>query len=812
MQSILDIPTEKLTPGMRQYQDAKKENPDCIILLRMGDFYELFYEDAITASRELEITLTARGKGEKRAPLAGVPYHALETYLTRLVKKGYKVAIVEQLEDPKLAKGLVKRGVVRIVTPGTIIESSMLDEKSNNYIASIFPHKDEFNIALADISTGEFITFTTSNILQELVRFSPSEVVIPTSLQVNKELTNHIKQYCYLNTVDDFFFRKEKAQSILEQHFNQNPQHVFGITNLSVCGGLLQYLHDTQRIALQHIKSIKQQSNTTMSLDASTFRNLELIKNLHDNSSKNTLISVIDKTTTAMGARLLKKWIKTPLLQKQEIQQRHEAVKELTQNIILREEIALKQIQDIERLIARINYGNASPKDLLSLRFSLEQLPPITKLSPSSELLTDLTNLPDLTKVTELLQKSIHEEASISIRDGNIIKPTYNNELLQLTELKTNAKKFLQELEEREKTKTGIPLKIGYNRVFGYYIEITKKYSSQVPESYIRKQTTANAERYITEELKVEEEKILNAQEKTKELEFNIFQEILQQLTEVTPEIQTAASKIAALDVLISFSKVASEQNYIQPTLVDENVIQIKNGRHPVVELETRFIANNIMLQDSEMMIITGPNMAGKSTVLRQVALIVLLAQIGSFVPAEECVMGITDRIFTRVGAADDLAAGRSTFMVEMNETASILHNATERSLIILDEIGRGTSTFDGVSIAWSVAEYIYNHLKAKTMFATHYHVMNKLEDKFERITNYNIAVKERSGELIFLRKLIRGGTDQSYGVHVAKLAGLPEEVISRAKEIQGILEQDDDMIRKIKVKKLQEQKSLGEF
>ena len=513
-----------------------------------------------------------------------------------------------------------------------------------------------------------------------------------------------------------------------------------------------------------------------------------------------------------MGARLLKKWIKTPLLQKQEIQQRHEAVKELTQNIILREEIALKQIQDIERLIARINYGNASPKDLLSLRFSLEQLPPITKLSPSSELLTDLTNLPDLTKVTELLQKSIHEEASISIRDGNIIKPTYNNELLQLTELKTNAKKFLQELEEREKTKTGIPLKIGYNRVFGYYIEITKKYSSQVPESYIRKQTTANAERYITEELKVEEEKILNAQEKTKELEFNIFQEILQQLTEVTPEIQTAASKIAALDVLISFSKVASEQNYIQPTLVDENVIQIKNGRHPVVELETRFIANNIMLQDSEMMIITGPNMAGKSTVLRQVALIVLLAQIGSFVPAEECVMGITDRIFTRVGAADDLAAGRSTFMVEMNETASILHNATERSLIILDEIGRGTSTFDGVSIAWSVAEYIYNHLKAKTMFATHYHVMNKLEDKFERITNYNIAVKERSGELIFLRKLIRGGTDQSYGVHVAKLAGLPEEVISRAKEIQGILEQDDDMIRKIKVKKLQEQKSLGEF
>ncbi len=812
MQSILDIPTEKLTPGMRQYQDAKKENPDCIILLRMGDFYELFYEDAITASRELEITLTARGKGEKRAPLAGVPYHALETYLTRLVKKGYKVAIVEQLEDPKLAKGLVKRGVVRIVTPGTIIESSMLDEKSNNYIASIFPHKDEFNIALADISTGEFITFTTSNILQELVRFSPSEVVIPTSLQVNKELTNHIKQYCYLNTVDDFFFRKEKAQSILEQHFNQNPQHVFGITNLSVCGGLLQYLHDTQRNALQHIKSIKQQSNTTMSLDASTFRNLELIKNLHDNSSKNTLISVIDKTTTAMGARLLKKWIKTPLLQKQEIQQRHEAVKELTQNIILREEIALKQIQDIERLIARINYGNASPKDLLSLRFSLEQLPPITKLSPSSELLTDLTNLPDLTKVTELLQKSIHEEASISIRDGNIIKPTYNNELLQLTELKTNAKKFLQELEEREKTKTGIPLKIGYNRVFGYYIEITKKYSSQVPESYIRKQTTANAERYITEELKVEEEKILNAQEKTKELEFNIFQEILQQLTEVTPEIQTAASKIAALDVLISFSKVASEQNYIQPTLVDENVIQIKNGRHPVVELETRFIANNIMLQDSEMMIITGPNMAGKSTVLRQVALIVLLAQIGSFVPAEECVMGITDRIFTRVGAADDLAAGRSTFMVEMNETASILHNATERSLIILDEIGRGTSTFDGVSIAWSVAEYIYNHLKAKTMFATHYHVMNKLEDKFERITNYNIAVKERSGELIFLRKLIRGGTDQSYGVHVAKLAGLPEEVISRAKEIQGILEQDDDMIRKIKVKKLQEQKSLGEF
>ena len=825
--SILNIPVEHLTPGMKQYLEAKRSHPDCLIMLRMGDFYEMFYEDAVTASRELEITLTSRGKDEKKAPLAGVPYHALETYLGRLIKKGYKVAIIEQLEDPKQAKGLVKRGLVRIVTPGTVIESSLLNEKENNYIMSLIAHDEKFAISLSDLSTGEFLVmqvYSLSHLLSLLVRYNPTECLIPESLKVNAELVEKIKSYgCFLTSLDDYFFKSEKAKETICSHFNITSLHQFGLEEekklISVSGALLKYLHDTQKNSLTHLKTISIRSNETiMLLDSSTIRNLELLKNIRDGSSRGTLLSVLDKTVTAPGSRLLKKWIKEPLLVKDAILQRLDAVEALHKTVIAREEIIslLQETYDIERLISRVNYGNANPRDLLALAKSLQQIPLLKeKMRPlSSSLLQQISSMNDSQAVAVLINTSIKEEAPITIREGGIIKSGYNQELDSLRDIKNNSKKYLQQLEEREKAKTGIStLKIGYTNVFGYFIEVTKKNIHLVPEKYIRKQTTANSERYITEELKIEEEKILGAEEKINELEYNLLQDVLKQVAAQTTIIQDTAQKLSVLDVLCSLAKVAAENNYVRPELVEHKVLQIKNGRHPVVEqLEKSFIANDVMLHDGEIMILTGPNMAGKSTIMRQTALIVLMAQMGSFVPAEATILSIADRIFTRVGAYDDLSSGQSTFMVEMHETASILHNATEHSLIILDEIGRGTSTFDGVSIAWSVAEFIYNHTKAKTLFATHYHVMNKLAEKFSRIRNYNIAVKEKNGEVIFLHKLIEGGTDQSYGIHVAKLAGLPLQVVERAKEIQAVLEKDDEMIRKIKAKKLEEQKSLEFF
>ena len=812
---------------MKQYLEAKRSHPDCLIMLRMGDFYEMFYEDAIAASRELEITLTSRGKDEKKAPLAGIPYHALENYLGRLIKKGYKVAIIEQLEDPKQAKGLVKRGLVRIVTPGTVIESSLLNEKENNYIMSLTAYGEQYASAFCDLSTGEFFTMqvhSLSHLLSLMVRFNPSEGLIPESLKVNTELVEKIKAHgCFLNSLDDHFFKYEKAKETICSHFNTASLHQFGLDEekqlVSVSGALPKYLHDTQKNSLSHLKTISMRSNDTiMLLDSSTIRNLELLKNIRDGSGRGALLSVLDKTVTAPGARLLKRWIKEPLLVKEAIVQRLDAVEALYKNIIAREEIIslLQETYDLERLISRVNYGNANPRDLLSLARSLQQIPLLKEKIKmlSGPLLQQIAAMSDSQEVTILVSKSIKDEAPITIREGGIIKAGHHSELDTLRDIKNNSKKYLQQLEEREKAKTGIStLKIGYTNVFGYFIEVTKKNIHLVPETYIRKQTTANSERYITEELKVEEEKILGAEEKINELEYNLFQEILKNIVAQTTPIQDTAQKLSVLDVLCSLAKVAAENNYARPEFVGQSVLQIKNGRHPVVEqLEKSFIANDIMLNDGEMMILTGPNMAGKSTVMRQTALIVLMAQMGSFVPAEEAVMGIMDRIFTRVGAYDDLSSGQSTFMVEMHETASILHNATEHSLIILDEIGRGTSTFDGVSIAWSVAEFIYNHTKAKTLFATHYHVMNKLAEKFSRIRNYNIAVKERNGEVIFLHKLIEGGTDQSYGIHVAKLAGLPLQVVERAKEIQALLERDDEMIRRIKAKKLEEQKSLDLF
>jgi len=812
---------------MRQYLEAKKAHPECLIMLRMGDFYEMFYEDAVTASRELEITLTSRGKEEKKAPLAGIPYHALDNYLGRLIKKGYKVAIIEQLEDPKLAKGLVKRGLVRIVTPGTVIESSLLDEKENNYIMSLTADDDQFAAAFCDLSTGEFFVLSVpslAHLFSLLVRFNPTECLVPKSLNVNAELIEKIRSYgCFLNSVDDYHFKMEKATETICSHFNITSLHQFGLEEdkklVSVAGALLKYLHDTQKNSLTHLKQIAVRSNDSiMLLDSTTIKNLELLKNIRDGSSRGALVSVLDKTVTASGARLLKKWIKEPLLLKEAILQRLDALEALYKNIIAREEIIslLQETYDLERLISRVNYGNATPRDLLALARSLQQIPLLKeKIKPlSGNLLQQIASIQDSEEVAALIDKSIKEDAPITIREGDIIRSGYHPELDNLRNIKNNSKHYLQKLEEQEKVKTGIStLKISYTNVFGYFIEVTKKNIHLVPENYIRKQTTANSERYITEELKIEEEKILGAEEKINQLEYELFQEIIKKVTLHTTAVQDAAQKLAVLDVLCSLAKTAAENNYVRPSFVDQKIVHIKNGRHPVVEqLEKSFIANDVLLNEGEMMILTGPNMAGKSTIMRQTALIVLLAQLGSFVPAEEVVLGIVDRIFTRVGAYDDLSSGQSTFMVEMHETASILSNATENSLIILDEIGRGTSTFDGVSIAWSVAEHIYNHTKAKTLFATHYHVMNKLAEKFSRIKNYNIAVKERNGEVIFLHKLIEGATDQSYGIHVAKLAGLPLTVVERAKEIQAILEKDDEMMRKIKAKKLEEQKSLEFF
>ncbi|MDP3989900.1 MAG: DNA mismatch repair protein MutS [archaeon] len=825
--SILNIPSSQLTPGMKQYQEAKMANPDCLIMLRMGDFYEMFYEDAITASRELEITLTARGQGEKRAPLAGIPFHALEPYLGRLVKKGHKVAIIEQLEDPKKAKGLVKRGLVRIVTPGTLIESSLLEENENNYLAALTSFGNSFALAFSDFSTGEFFTTTHpsfSSALNELIRFSPRECLIPASLQVNQEIIKKMKDAgCFLNPLDDSHFKMDTARSVLLEHFNKTSLDSFGMSEydktISSAGALLYYLTETQRKSLNHITKISVRSNTlTMLLEGSTYRNLELVKNMRDGSSKGTLLEVLDKTVTAMGARMLKQWLKNPLLHVEMIDQRLGTVEVLVKNLIIREELneLFRNLYDMERLISRINYGNANPKDLLAMKQSLAQIPKIQKVlhSLSGHFFNNVKEVKSLEWVQALLENSIRVDAPLTLREGGMIKPGYNQELAALTEITKNSKSYLQKLEQREKEKTGIStLKIGYTRVFGYYIEVTRKNVSLVPPSYIRKQTTANSERYITEELKLEEEKILGAQEKMVELEYSLYQELLHTISEKTSEIQQASIHLAALDVLCSFAKVAAEHNYVKPLFVEDNILHIKNGRHPVIEQYTpRFIANDVLLNNGEMMIITGPNMAGKSTVMRQTALIVLMAQIGSFVPAEEVILGITDRIFTRVGAHDDLTSGQSTFMVEMNETASILNNATRKSLIILDEIGRGTSTFDGVSIAWSVAEHIYNSIKAKTLFATHYHVMNKLADKCSRVKNYTIAVREKKGDVVFLHKLIPGSTDQSYGIHVAQLAGLPSEVVLRAREIQNLLEKDDDMMKKLNAKKLEDQKNLGEY
>ncbi len=827
----MEIKIDSLTPAMKQFFEVKQKYPDAVVLFRMGDFYETFYEDAKTASEVLDITLTSRGKGEKKAPLAGIPYHALEPYLAKLVKSGHKVVIVEQVEDPKKAKGLVKRGVVRVITPGTVIESSILDEKSNNYIMSIAVREDKYSVALCDVSTGAFITTNPKKVeavSNDISRFNPAECVVPITLGVNRDLLETLKASgVFLTKYDDRHFRYDSAIRKLTQHFNVLNMEGYGVTEdlpVQASGALLAYLQETQLNALKHISRLSVlQESSTMVLDAATTRNLELTSNIRDGTKRGTLLSVLDRTSTSMGSRMLRRWLKGPLLDVEEIRKRLNAVEVLKKNNMLREELLnlLKGIMDIERLITRINYGSATARDLSALKLSLRHLPFVTdalvpvvnKLLEDNlpNLLSELYHFGDFKQLVDRLEEAIRDDAPATVREGGMIKPAFNEELKKLNDIKLNGRKYISDLEAKEKEKTGIRnLRISFNRVFGYYIEISKSNLHLVPKEYIRKQTTANGERYITEELKEQEALILGAEEKLHELEYEIFQELVKGCSEYTAKVQDAAEKLSQLDIMIAFANVANANNYVKPTVNSGKKIRLVESRHPVVEtIEKSFIPNSITLDDYEIMIITGPNMAGKSTVLRQVALNVLMAQLGSYVAASEAEIGAVDRIFTRVGAYDDLTMGQSTFMVEMIEAANILNNATPKSLIILDEIGRGTSTYDGVSLAWSITEFIYNRIKAKAMFATHYHVMNKMQAEFEKVKNFNIAVMDTNEEIIFLRKLVEGGTDKSYGVHVAKLAGLPIEVIDRAREVQSKLEDEDEMMRKLNVKKLVEQKTL---
>ncbi len=810
------------TPAMKQFHETKTLYPDCLILFRMGDFYETFYEDAIKASQVLEITLTKRGKEKdgQPIPLAGIPYHALEQYLAKLVRANVKVAICEQLEDPKQAKGVVKRGVVRIVTPGTIIEQTLLTDKSNNYIMAIAAETAEkkAGIAVADLSTSEFFCTEVPihEILNEIVRYNPSEIVIeesrkkqtptPVFLEICK------KKNKFMNYIQDFFFQYNNAYATITRHFKTHSLEGFGIEEkrAATCaaGALLFHLKETQKSNVSSIQKIKYVSNEQyMLLDETTLNNLEVILSLHDASTKHTLLSAIDQTRTPMGGRMLKKWLMQPLLQKEAIEDRLDAVDELRKKILMKEEIAehLDKIYDIERIVSRLNLGCGNGRDVLALKNSLAWIPQIKNILQLAEssMLKELSSIEACQEVVKLCETAIAEDAPVSIREGNIIKNGFSKELDELHDICKNGKTYIKQMEQKEQERTGIKtLKIGFNRVFGYFIEVTAKNIPLVPKEYLRKQTTANGERYITEELKVMEEKILSAEEKINLLEYELFQEIVKQITSQTEKLQNAGQSIGMLDVLHSFAETARQQNYCKPEITEEFVIEIKEGRHPVIEqIEQQYIPNDILItKENRTMIITGPNMAGKSTVLRQVALITLLAQMGSFVPATQARISIVDRIFCRVGAHDDLTHGQSTFMVEMNEAASILNNATNKSLIIMDEIGRGTSTFDGVSIAWSVAEYINNKIEAKTMFATHYHALTNLE-KYEGVKNYNIAVKEERDNIIFLRKLVQGGTDKSYGIHVAKLAGMPKEVIDRAREIQAKLENESEMESKLQTK-----------
>ena len=791
----------------------------------------MFFEDAITASRELELTLTGKDCGqEERAPMCGIPHHAAEIYVSRLINKGYKVAICEQLEDPKTTKGIVKRGVIRVVTPGTLVESNMLEERKNNYIMSIYKTGIYFGISICDISTGEFYSAEIKDnnnfpiLLDEIARYTPSELVINSMMANCLDEMNKIKERfenVYITKFNDKFFSEELNN--INLRFNVVDNNERKIKNLdekklalSSINALIQYIEDTQKTSLDHINKITIYNlSKYMALDINARRNLEITEKMRDKSKKGTLLWVLDKTSTSMGGRLLRRWLNDPLVDVDEINRRLNAVKELKDDIILRGEVIenLKKVYDIERLAGKMAYGNANARDMVTLKNSLFKLPEVKQILKNckSDLLKGLyEKLDELQDIYQLIEKSIVEDPPMTIKDGGIIKLGYDEEIDKLKTAQTEGKTWLVQLEAEEKEKTGIKnLKIGFNKVFGYFIEVTKSYLDQVPDRFIRKQTLTNAERYITEDLKNLENQILGAEEKVINLEYNAFVEIREEISKNVTRLQTTSEVISSLDVLTSFAQVAEDFNYCMPVVDSSGTIDIKNGRHPVIEKilgEGVFVENDTFLDkgDNRLSIITGPNMAGKSTYMRQVALITLMAQCGSFVPAESANIGVVDKIFTRVGASDDLSMGQSTFMVEMMEVATILKEATPNSLVILDEIGRGTSTYDGLSIAWAVAEYIADKQKcgAKTLFATHYHELTELENKIEGIKNYSIAVKEKGEDIIFLRKIVRGGTDESYGIHVARLAGVPKVVTQKANEILRSLEKKNILTGKKQDKK----------
>ncbi|MBQ8803557.1 MAG: DNA mismatch repair protein MutS [Tyzzerella sp.] len=793
---------------MQQYMEIKQQYKDCILFYRLGDFYEMFFDDALTASKELEITLTGKNCGmEERAPMCGVPYHSVEGYLNRLVQRGYKVAICEQVEDPKLVKGIVKRDVVRIVTPGTNLNMQALDESKNNYIMCIVYIGDNFGLSVADVTTGDYFVTELDNsrkLLDEIAKFAPSEIICNESLYVSgidlEDLKNRLGITVY--ALDSWYFDDAMCVKALKDHFKVSSLDGLGLNDYNCgmigAGALLQYLYETQKNSLAHLTSIScYTTGKYMLLDSSSRRNLELCETLREKQKRGSLLWVLDKTKTAMGARMLRSFVEQPLIDKEEILKRLDAVGELKNSAICREEIReyLTPVYDLERLISKVTYQSANPRDMIAFRSSLEMLPHIKCIlgDLQTPLLKELEeNLDTLSELCDLIKCSIEEEPPLAMKEGGIIKEGYNETVDMLRNAKVEGKTWLAELEAEEREKTGIKnLRIKYNKVFGYYLEVTNSYQNLVPDYYTRKQTLANAERYITPRLKELEDMILGAEDKLYALEYELYCEVRETIAAEVLRIQKTAKALAQIDVLASLAYVAERNNYVRPAINEKGVIDIKNGRHPVVEKmipNDMFIANDTYLDDKKnrVSIITGPNMAGKSTYMRQTALIVLLAQIGSFVPAESANIGIVDRIFTRVGASDDLASGQSTFMVEMTEVANILRNATNKSLLILDEIGRGTSTFDGLSIAWAVVEHISNKrlLGAKTLFATHYHELTELEGKIDSVNNYCIAVKEKGDDIVFLRKIVKGGADKSYGIQVAKLAGVPDSVISRAKDI----------------------------
>ena len=797
-----------LTPMMKQYMEIKNQYKDCILFYRLGDFYEMFFDDALTASKVLEITLTGRDCGqEERAPMCGVPYHAVDTYLNKLIANGYKVAICEQMEDPHLAKGIVKREVIRIVTPGTNLNMQALDESKNNYLMCIVYIDDTFGISVADVSTGDYyMTEVDSDkkLFDEINKYTPAEIIynelfVMSGVDIT-DLCHRLNISC--SELERWYTDEELCIKKLKEHFHVSVLDGLGIKDYPAgtiaAGALLQYLYETQKNSLDHLtRLIPYETGKFMIIDSSTRRNLELLETLREKQKRGSLLWVLDKTKTAMGARMLRSFIEQPFIDKDQIERRLDAIEELNGDMITREEIReyLNPIYDLERLISRISYKSANPRDLIAFKNSLSMIPHVRYLLKAfkSEDIVDIYNhMDELEDICRLIESSINDDPPISIKDGGIIKDGFDENIDKYRHAKTEGKQWLSELESKEKEKTGIKnLKIKYNKVFGYYLEVTNSYKDLVPETWTRKQTLANAERYITPELKELEDMILGAEDKLFSLEYNVFSNIRDQIAAEVRRIQRTARALAKIDVYASLAYVASAGNYVRPKINTRGVIDIKGGRHPVVEKMTEnnmFIENDTYLDnnDNRISIITGPNMAGKSTYMRQTALIVLMAQIGSFVPAQSADIGIVDRIFTRVGASDDLASGQSTFMVEMTEVANILRNATKNSLLVLDEIGRGTSTFDGLSIAWAVVEYISHPklLGAKTLFATHYHELTELEGKLSGVHNYCIAVSEQGDDIIFLRKIIRGGADKSYGIQVAKLAGVPDPVIERAKDL----------------------------